>query len=318
MTKYSPIDSSRIKTYSLAGRKSKVSVSDCARPGEPGMSIREYLDRLPNFLAASDLREVIARVAQAVDLKRPVILALGAHVIKVGLSPLVIDLMERGIVSLVALNGAGIIHDFELAFCGFTSEDVESVIGDGKFGMARETAEMLNASIREGADKNIGLGLAVGEMIEGRQLPHRNVSILAAGVRQNIPVTVHVALGTDIIHMHPEASGEAIGKASLLDFQVYASAVSDLAGGVYFNVGSAVILPEIFLKAISLARNLGHDVSDFTTINMDFIRHYRPQINVVGRPVKGVGRGITLIGHHEIMFPLLCAGIVDALGGRGA
>jgi hypothetical protein len=280
------------------------------------MTLKDFFDGLPDVLAGRELRDVIDAVVGAVKNERPVIAALGAHVIKVGLSPLIVELMERRILSMVALNGAGIIHDFELAYAGSTSEDVDAVLLDGRFGMAKETAEMLNRAIKNGSGRGEGIGKAVGEMIEGEKLPHRENSILAAGARLNIPVTVHVAIGTDIIHMHREASGEAIGQGSLADFLTFTSAIATLPGGVYFNIGSAVILPEVFLKAVSLARNLGHEIEDFMTVNMDFIRHYRPQTNVVGRPTGGTGRGITLLGHHEIMLPLLFAGVVDALFGE--
>jgi hypothetical protein len=315
MTKceFTPLDLTKIRTYSLADRASKVTVADFARPPVAGITIGEFIDGLGGILASGDLRTVIGAVVRAVGAGRPVLMAMGAHVIKVGLSPLIIDLMERGIVSMVALNGAGIVHDFELAYAGFTSEDVDAVLPGGAFGMARETSRFLNEAIREGAGKGEGIGRAVGEMIQREALPYRQHSILAAGARLGIPVTVHVAIGTDIIHMSPAASGEAIGKGSLIDFHTFASAVAGLSGGVYFNIGSAVILPEVFLKALSLAQNVGATIEDFTTVNMDFIRHYRPQTNVVGRPTAKTGRGITLIGHHEIMVPLVCAGIIDAL-----
>jgi hypothetical protein len=312
-----PLDLTKIRTYSLADRASKVTVTDFAEPPVAGMTVAEFISRLGKVLAAGDLRTVISAVVRAVQTHRPVVVAMGAHVIKTGLSPLIVDLMERGIVSLVALNGAGIVHDFELAYAGSTSEDVDAVLAGGEFGMAGETSRYINEAIRAGAERGEGIGKAVGTMIERENLPYRRYSILAAGARLGIPVTVHVAIGTDIIHMHPEASGEAIGKGSLIDFRTFASAVAALSGGVYFNIGSAVVLPEVFLKAISLARNVGAVVENFTTVNMDFIRHYRPQTNVVGRPTAGSGKGITLIGHHEIMVPLVCAGIVDALGTSG-
>jgi hypothetical protein len=319
MTKreFPPLDLTKIKTYSLAQRTSKVTVADFARPPAGGITIGEFIEGLGGVLAAADLRAVIEAVVRAVATERPVLVAMGAHVIKVGLSSLIIDLMDRRIISMVALNGAGIIHDFELAYAGFTSEDVDAVLPGGEFGMARETSSFLNEAIIQGARKGQGIGRAVGSMIEHEKLPYRQHSILAAGVRLGIPVTVHVALGTDIIHMHPDASGEAIGKGSLADFHKFASAVAGLSGGVYFNIGSAVILPEVFLKAISLARNVGAVVEGFTTVNMDFIRHYRPQTNVVGRPTAGTGKGITLVGHHEIMVPLVFAGIIDALDSQG-
>lgn len=312
---FDPLDTSKVKTYSLSKRESKVTIDDICIPPAAGMTLGDYFDRLPNILAARDIRDVISAVAKAVKGKKTVILAMGAHVIKVGLGPLVVDLMERGIVSLVALNGAGIIHDFEMAYIGSTSEDVAAVIGEGQFGMAEETSTMLNDAIIKGAEEGLGLGEAVGKMIEDEKLPHKNISITAGGVRTGVPVTVHVALGTDIIHMHPGASGEAIGKSSIADFKTFTAAVATLKGGVYFNIGSAVLLPEVFLKAITLARNLGHDVEDFTAINMDFVRQYRPETNVVGRPTSKSGRGISLTGHHEIMMPLIFGGVVDALVG---
>lgn len=307
------IDRSKIKTYSLNDRDSKVSLNSMAKPPSPKMTLKDFFSGLPDIMAAGEIKEVIDSVVKSVRNEKPVIAAMGAHVIKVGLSPLIVDLMERKILSLVAMNGAGIIHDFELAYIGSTSENVDASIGDGTFGMAKETGEMLNGAIREGAKRGIGLGKVVGEMIEGERLPNREISILAAGARLNIPVTVHVAIGTDIIHMHPDAAGDAIGKTSMEDFLIFASVISKLSGGIYFNVGSAVIMPEVFLKAISLARNIGHDVRDFMTVDMDFTRHYRPQTNVVKRPTSLGGRGISLVGHHEIMLPLLFSGVVEAL-----
>ena len=315
MTKkdFTPLDRSKIKTYSISDRKSKVSLDTMAKPPRPNMMLKDFFDGLPDVLAAGEIKEVIESVAKSVRNDKPVIAAMGAHVIKVGLSPLIIDLMERKILSLVAVNGAGIIHDFELAYAGYTSENVDSSIDDGTFGMAKETGEMLNNAIKKGADRGVGLGKAVGDMIEGERLPNREISILASGARLNIPVTVHVAIGTDIIHMHPSAAGDDIGKTSMKDFLTFASAISNLSGGVYFNIGSTVIMPEVFLKAISLARNLRSDVRDFMTVDMDFTRHYRPQTNVVKRPTSLGGSGISLVGHHEIMLPLLFSGVVEAL-----
>jgi hypothetical protein len=318
MTKkdFNPLDRSKIKTYSISDRKSKVSLDTMAKPPRPKMMLKDFFGGLPDVLAAGELKEVIESVAKSVRNDKPVIAAMGAHVIKVGLSPLIVDLMERKVLSLVAINGAGIIHDFELAYIGSTSENVDSSIDDGTFGMAKETGEMLNSAITEGAKRGVGLGKSVGEMIEGEKLPNREISILAAGARLNIPVTVHVAIGTDIIHMHPNAAGDDIGKTSMTDFLTFASAISNLSGGVYFNIGSTVIMPEVFLKAISLARNLRSDVRDFMTVDMDFTRHYRPQTNVVKRPTSLGGTGISLVGHHEIMLPLLFSGVVEAIFGE--
>jgi hypothetical protein len=237
-------------------------------------------------------------------------LGMGAHSIKVGLNPVIIDLMERGIITSLALNGAGIIHDFELAFIGQTSEDVDKEILSGAFGMAEETGSMLNQAISS-AGKDEGIGAAVGRMIQAGDFPYKDKSLLAAGLRLDIPVTVHVAIGTDIIHMHPSFDGRATGEASHSDFLTFCSLVSELEGGVYINLGSAVLLPEIFLKAVTLVRNLGQPLRHFTTVNMDFVQHYRPNTNVVRRPTQGGGRGFAITGHHEIMFPLLAAAIIE-------
>jgi hypothetical protein len=308
-----PLSLEGIKTYPLSSRNSLVKVEDFARPVLPRSSFKKFLNSLPDFLAAKDFREVVARVGKAHVRAKPVILGMGAHPIKVGLSPLIIRLMEKKILQGVALNGAGIIHDFEIALAGRTSEDVASEIGEGAFGMAEETGRMINEAINAGREKGWGIGRSVGEMIRKGGFPHRRLSILAAGARMGIPVTVHVAVGTDIIHMHPRARGAAIGEGSHLDFRLFAALVSGLEGGVYFNLGSAVILPEVFLKALTLVRNQGYRAKHFTTVNMDFIPHYRPLTNVVRRPTLEGGRGFHLTGHHEIMFPLLCAAILEEI-----
>ncbi len=239
---------------------------------------------------------------------------MGAHVIKVGLNPVVIDLMERGIITAVAMNGAGIIHDSELAMAGQTSEDVSASIGNGSFGMAHEINSFLSDAIHKAGQKSSGLGETIGlAMIEGN-LPFLDQSILAAGARLGIPVTVHVAFGTDIIHMHPGFDPNAAGAATHIDFRTFASVIATLEGGIYLNVGSAVILPEVFLKAVTLVRNLGHNLDNFTTVNMDFIRHYRPITNVVNRPTARGGQGFDLTGHHEIMLPLIAAGVIEEIG----
>jgi len=307
------IDPKDIKTYSLASRLSKVHLDAVGRPFVPGASFRDFLSRLPRFLAAEDLLEIAGRIAAAHRAGKKVILGMGAHPIKVGLSPVIIDLLERGVVSALALNGACIVHDFELALTGATSEDVDAAILDGSFGMARETGKQLNEAVSEGVQKGLGLGAAVGTLIADGEFPNRPLSLLAACHRLGISVTVHVALGTDIIHMHPEADGAAIGEGSLRDFRTLTDVVTTLKEGVYINLGSSVLLPEVFLKALTLARNLGHDVSNLTTVNMDFIQHYRPGANVLRRPTLGSGRAFALTGHHEIMFPLLAATIVEEL-----
>jgi hypothetical protein len=307
-----------VQTFSLKRRESLVSVQGFARFLPAGSSFKNFYYSLPDFLAAKDFREVVGRIGKAHRNGKPVILGMGAHPIKVGLSPLIIRLMERGILQAVAMNGAGIIHDFEIAFGGKTSEEVSSQISRGAFGMAAETGQMVNEAINEGWKKGWGIGRSVGEMIRKGQLAHRKMSITAAGARLEIPVTVHVAMGTDTIHMHPQARGEAIGEGSHRDFRLFASVVSQLEGGVYLNLGSAVILPEVFLKALSLVRNLGYRVKNFTTVDMDFISHYRPITNVVRRPTLAGGKGFHLTGHHEIMFPLLCAAILEEIIHRRA
>ncbi|MBI9076945.1 MAG: hypothetical protein JEZ02_16170 [Desulfatibacillum sp.] len=311
---YDPIDNSGIQTSSLSDRESKVSRQDFGKPWQPGGSFSQFLNCLPKFLAATDILAVIDAVVRAVQNKKPVMWAMGAHVIKVGLNPVLIDLMERGIISSLSTNGAAIIHDSEIALAGKTSEFVDQSLGSGGFGMAGETACFLSKAIKDADKKDMGLGQAVGQAILEEGLPHAEDSIFAAGARLDIPMTVHVAMGTDIIHMHPDFDPRAAGAATHRDFLIFAKLVSGLSRGVFLNVGSAVILPEVFLKALSLARNLGNDVRAFTTVNMDFMRHYRPTVNVVNRPTAEGGQGIHLTGHHEIMVPLLAAGILEGLG----
>jgi hypothetical protein len=306
------IDISHIKSYSLKNRASKVRLNDFSRPHTKDARFQDFFSSLPNILAAQHFKDVVAAVVQARKDKRPVMLGMGAHSIKVGLSPVIIDLMERGVITSLSLNGAGIIHDFELAFIGQTSEDVDKEILSGAFGMAEETGSMLNNAVRS-AGEDEGIGEAVGKMINSGPFPYKDKSLLAAGIRLNVPVTVHVAIGTDIIHMHPSFDGKATGAAAHRDFVNFCSLVSELEGGVYINLGSAVLLPEIFLKAVTLVRNLGHPLQHFTTVNMDFVQHYRPNTNVVRRPTQGGGRGFALTGHHEIMFPLLAAAIIEQL-----
>jgi hypothetical protein len=306
------IDLSKIRTYSVRGRESKVRQTDFAHPLKKGLSFREFFDSLPDILAGTTLKQVAAAVAKARKDGRPVMLGMGAHSIKVGLSPVIIDLMERRIVTSVALNGAGIIHDFELALIGQTSEDVDREILSGAFGMAEETGSMINRAINT-AGQDEGVGAAVGRMIQAGEFPYKDKSILAAGARLGVPVTVHVAIGTDIIHMHPAFDGRATGAAAQNDFLAFCSLVSGLEGGVYINLGSAVLLPEIFLKAVTLSRNVGNDIRHFTTVNMDFVQHYRPTTNVVRRPTQSGGAGYSLTGHHEIMLPLLAAAVIEQM-----
>ena len=307
------LDPTKLKTSPLAERSHLVHVSDFAGPLQAGMTLAEFLAALPRTLAAQDLMEVTSRICSATRGNRMVLVGMGAHVIKVGLSPLIVTLMEEGIVTGVALNGAGIIHDVEIAMVGSTSEDVAQELRDGSFGTASETGSLVNGWTKTGVDAGYGLGEAVGRGLLDEAPPHVDKSVVAAAVRLDIPVTVHVAIGTDTVHIHPEADGAAIGEGSLRDFKLFASLVADLTEGVYMNVGSAVILPEVFLKAITLARNLGRPVRDLTTVNIDFLRHYRPMTNVIDRPTRDGGHGFTLTGHHEILLPLLFAAVLDEL-----
>jgi hypothetical protein len=312
--KFPPLDPARASLYPLEQRKSIVATDVFAATWKPRGTFKEFLSSLPRSLAAADFCDLARRMARAVREQRPIILGMGAHPIKVGLSPLIIDLLERGILSAVALNGAGIIHDFELAYHGETSEDVASALADGSFGMARETGEFLNGAISQGVQQpGVGIGQAVGARILADRLPYAHLSILAACVRLEVPVSVHVTIGADIIHMHPQVDGAAIGEGSLRDFHRLAGVVAHLEGGVFLNLGSAVVIPEVFLKALALARNVGYAVQRFTTVDLDFVRHYRPQMNVVTRPTLQGGRGFHFTGHHEIMFPLICAAVLEEL-----
>ena len=314
MTDWKPIDLAELKTYPLGERPSKVHVDDFGKPWKPGQGLADWVESLPSILAGSDLRSVVEAVVRAIRTQKSVVLAMGAHPIKVGLNPVILDLLDRGILTGVAMNGAGIIHDTELAMTGNTSEDVPAQLESGRFGMAGETAEFLNEAIAEGAKHDQGLGRAIGAKLAESSFPFKHLSLLTGGFERNVPVTVHVAIGTDTIHFHPSADGAAIGKTSHLDFRIFARLVSTLEEGVFINLGSAVILPEVFLKALSLVKNLGHEVRQFTTVNMDFIRQYRAETNVVHRPTLTGGAGYTLVGHHEIMFPLLAAAVIERLG----
>jgi len=308
---YEEFDLSDVKTYPLASRASKARMEDFARPYTPASGIRGLIDALPNILAAADFAAVIDCLADARRRNGGIIWGFGAHVIKTGLSPVIVDLMERGFVSALATNGAGVIHDFEIALSGSTSEDVEEALGPGRFGMADETGRLLNGAINDGHARGWGLGEAVGRYLIEREAPHARISIAASAARLAIPLTVHVALGTDIIHMHKDASGAALGDTSLRDFRRFVSSVARLERGVYLNCGSAVVLPEVFLKAVALARNRGVSLDGLTTVNLDFARLYRPQTNVVSRPTAGIGRGFSLTGHHELMIPLLAAALIE-------
>lgn len=306
-------DLSKIKTIPLNARKCKVCIDDFAKPMKKGGSFEEFYNSLPSILVSQNLKTVVDAVVKAHKDGKSVIFMMGAHVIKCGLSPLVIDLMKRGVVKAVAINGAGVIHDTEIALIGRTSEDVGEAILDGSFGMAKETASFINNAINDGFKEGIGIGEAVGGRIVRDKLPNRAMSILAQGHELNVPVTAHVAIGTDIIHQHPSANGAAIGEGSLLDFRNFIYSLSNLEDGVVINWGSAVILPEVFLKAVTVARNLGFKLERFTTANFDMISQYRPYQNILSRPTSKGGRGYNIIGHHEIMMPLVYRSIIEKL-----
>jgi hypothetical protein len=279
------------------------------------MTVAELLAAMPDQLGAQALNGVIGAIVEACRKGKPVIMAMGAHVIKCGLQPVLRSLIDAGVITAIALNGAGAIHDYEISLIGETSEDVGAVLHAGLFGMAEETGRDLNRALKEGVPQGFGFGEAVGRFILDRGNPHREWSLMALCTERGIPVTVHVAVGTDIVHQHPEADGAVIGEATFRDFRLLAAIVAELGdGGVYLNIGSAVLLPEVFLKALSIAQNLGHHVDNFTTVNMDMQQHYRPLQNVVKRPTAGKSMGYTITGHHEIMLPLLAAGVLDKIG----
>jgi hypothetical protein len=308
---YEEFDLSSVRTYPLSSRPGKVSVRDFATPYARGSDMAAWLATLPRLLAGADVRAVVAALLGARRRGSGIVWGIGAHVIKAGLSPILIDLMERGYVSAIATNGAGVIHDFEIALSGSTSEDVDKVLGHGTFGMAEETGAGLNEAIRRGVEQGLGIGQSVGRWLLSRQPEHVTASLAATACRLGIPMTVHVAIGTDITHMHAQASGAAIGEGSLRDFRYFVSTVARLEHGVYLNCGSAVILPEVFLKAVALARNQGRPLAGLTTVNIDFLRMYRPLTNVVERPTAGIGHGYALTGHHEILIPLIAAALID-------
>ena len=308
-----PFDLSKLSRYSLHSRNSKVTTDDFAKPVKKGMTVAEWLDGLPNILAAPNLRDLAKAIAAARKAGRPVHIGMGAHVLKVGLGPLLIDLMEKQIITGLSFNGAVLVHDYEIAAAGKTSEDVDAVLGKGQFGMAEETGRDLCRFIHRGADENLGLAGGVGRGILDGDFPHKNVSVLAQGVANNITLTCHPALGTDITHLWPDLDWGKLGAAAGRDFLTFTAMVEQMRGGVYLNIGSAVVMPEVFLKAVTAVRNIGADHTGITTANFDFLRHYRPATNVVRRPTAGVGRGFDFAGHHEIMIPLLFAAVFEEI-----
>ncbi|HET6854264.1 MAG TPA: hypothetical protein VFH46_18305 [Pyrinomonadaceae bacterium] len=304
-----PLELDKVKTYPLASRHSKVNLQDFAKPLSADSSLEDFLDSLPNVLAGQSLRELCARILRARELKKPVIWGIGGHVIKTGLAPVIIDLMKQGFVNGIAANGSVLVHDAEIAMVGSTSEDVDATLSEGVFGGAEETGQLLNGAARDGAKDQIGLGEAVGRALLARNPKHRDYSLLCAAYESKIPFTAHVTIGGDIAHFHPGFDGAALGATTHTDFRYLAELVRRMdGGGVYLNIGSAVVLPEVFLKCVTLVRNLGHTLSDITTANFDFIQSYRPLTNVVRRPTEnGAGRGYSITGHHELTIPLLAA-----------
>lgn len=316
MIEETPLDFSQLRTYPLSQRRNKVRFDQLAQPPRVGATFGDFMAALPDLLAVRELRHVVDAILNARSRGRAVCLAIGGHVIKCGLGPVIIDLMRRGLVTSVAMNGSGSIHDFEIALIGETSEDVSETIMDGSFGMADETGRLMNEALLGCLSPNEqlaqrGMGELLGMQLVALDAPNRSSSVLAAGIELGVPITVHVAIGTDIIHMHPAANGAAMGQTSYNDFRRYVSVLRHLESGVYLNIGSAVILPEVFLKAVSVLRNLGISVDHFTAVNLDMIQHYRPLQNVVSRPRGGTGRGVTITGHHELLVPLLAQLLVE-------
>jgi hypothetical protein len=305
-----PFDLHGLKTYDLASRPSKVFHEDLGRPVEPTACVADWLDALPRQLAGRDLRRVRDHLCRVHDTGKTAVAAIGGHVIKTGCAPYLIDWVRQGLLKGIALNGAAAIHDFELAFAGKTSEDVAASLPRGQFGMARETADAFAVAARAGAEKNVGLGRALGQYVESLNCPFADSSVLLAATRAGIPCTIHVALGTDIVHMHPHVSGAALGEASLTDFRILCNLVSTLQDGIWLNLGSAVVLPEVFVKAVSVARNFGHTLDGLVCVNVDKQVQYRSRVNVLDRPSS---EGIELIGHHEILLPLLHAAVACKL-----
>ena len=307
-----PLRLAEVKTYPLAERASKVSLDDFSRPIEANSTLQVFLASLPNILAVQSLRELSARMRRARDLGKPIIWGIGGHVIKTGLAPVIIDLMKQGFVTAVAANGSVLVHDAEIAMVGTTSEDVDATLAEGVFGGAEETGRLLNTAAQDGARDGIGLGESMGHALLSITPKHREYSLLCAAYESRVPFTAHVTIGGDIAHFHPNVDGASLGATTHTDFRLLAELVKRMnAGGVYLNVGSAVVLPEVFLKCVTLVRNLGHPLIDITTANLDFIQSYRPLTNVVRRPTEdGAGRGFSITGHHELTIPLLAAELI--------
>jgi hypothetical protein len=309
---HEPIDLSDISTYELASRPSKVTVEDFAQPIRPDETLQGFLAKLPNILGVAALRQLAERIRRARDRGKPIIWGMGGHVIKTGLSPILIDLMERGFVTALAGNGSVLVHDSEIARVGFTSEDVDATLGKGDFGAARETGELLNAAAAAAQRSGEGLGEAMSRELTAMNPEFAASSLLCEAYRRKIPFTAHLTIGADIGHFHASADGAALGASSHTDFRLFCSIVREMGGGgVYINYGSAVVMPEIFLKAVTVVRNLGHELNDITTANFDFVQRYRPMTNVVHRPTaNGAGQGFSITGHHELTMPLLAVHLI--------
>jgi len=301
---FPPLDFSRIRTYPIRERPNKVHLDELARAWKKGGGFAQFIDSLPRLLVGNDFRAIVRATATAM---------MGAHTVKCGLNPIFVDLIQRGVINAVAFNGATAIHDFELAYIGETSEDVQRGLDDGSFGMIDETGRLMNLALAAGVKQGIGAGRALGEAIVTGQFRNRELSILHQGVASSVPVTVHIAVGTDIIHQHPTTDGSVLGEATYLDFQKFAAVAARLEGGIVLNIGSAVVMPEVFLKALTIARNLGHKVENFTTVTFDMVRHYRPTENVVRRPTHKGGQGYYIVGHHELLVPLWAAATLEQL-----
>jgi hypothetical protein len=311
--KYPLLNKKNLKTIPIKKRKSLVDIKDFGIPVTEGADISDFMESLPNFLAARDLREIINHLKNARQEGKPIIIGMGAHVVKVGLSPVIIDLMERGWVSALAVNGAFMIHDFEIAFCGGTSEDVAENLHQGNFGTAEETGIFLNIAMKEGNTAGLGAGEAVGQYLLSAKFPFNKQSVLYKAYKLNIPLTVHPAIGADFIHFHPGFDGAVVGALAERDFLLFASVVSQLSdGGIFINIGSAVVLPEVFLKAVAFCTGQGIEMKNFYTAVFDFNRQYRSAENVTGRPVLNGGKGYYFVGHHEIMVPLLAAALLNS------
>lgn len=307
-----PLKLDDVKTYQLASRPSKVTIKEFAKPIAENESLKHFLDKLPNILAVQSLRELAGQIRRAKELNKPIIWGIGGHIVKTGLAPIIIDLMKRGFVSAIASNGSVLVHDTEIALVGFTSEDVDATLEKGDFGAAQETGEIINSAAKRGQQDEIGLGEAMGREVSEKKPKNCGVSLICQSYKYKIPFTSHITVGADIGHFHSSCDGAALGATSHTDFRLFCSLVKEInGGGVYLNLGSAVVLPEIFLKSITVVRNLGFPLDDITTANFDAIQHYRPLTNVVRRPTaNGVGRGFSIIGHHEILIPLLAAQIL--------